>query len=329
LYDRNGDGSRYEGFFNSFLAPLKAADGTVEGFVASTLEVTEHVQQRERIQTLRHEAEVARAELEQAHAQLEARITARTLELAQANTALAAEIEASGRAEATRRELLRRLATAREDEQRRTARDLHDQVGQRLTALMLAIYGACAGDTLTAHSAGRLRDALRLAEDLGRDVHELASRLRPALLDDLGLHAAFRQLFTDCARQFDLQIDFQATWLERERLPSEVETVLYRVVQEALTNVARHAQAQRVSVVVERHEGHAIAVVEDEGIGFDPIHAGVGRLGLVGMRERVMLAGGLLEIESEPQRGTTVIARVPIANHCASVERLRSDEPEK
>jgi signal transduction histidine kinase len=94
--------------------------------------------------------------------------------------------------------------------------------------------------------------------------------------------------------------------------------VLFRVVQEAMTNVARHANAQRVSVVVERHDGHAIAVVEDDGVGFDHFSA-AGRFGLIGMRERIMLAGGWLDVESEAGRGTTVIARVPVGS-------IRSEE---
>jgi two-component system sensor histidine kinase UhpB len=112
----------------------------------------------------------------------------------------------------------------------------------------------------------------------------------------------------------NVETDFQTAGL-LERLPSEVETVLYRVVQEALTNVARHARASHVTVIVERHAGYAIAVVEDDGIGCEPESAEAEkRLGLVGMRERAHLAGGSLELESAPGKGTTVIARVPITD---------------
>jgi signal transduction histidine kinase len=109
------------------------------------------------------------------------------------------------------------------------------------------------------------------------------------------------------------EVDLQASDLDTVRLPPDVETALYRVIQEALTNVARHARARHVSVVVQRHDGKAIAIVEDDGVGCDPESGGSGRLGLVGMRERITLAGGRLDIESAPGDGTTVIARVPLA----------------
>lgn len=311
-YGRNADGSFYEGYFNAYLAPLRGPDGAIRAVITSTVEVTEHVRQRERIDSVRHEAEAARTELAQAHAQLERRIAERTGELARANAALAEENAASVRAEAARRDLLRRLASAQEDEQRRTARDLHDQVGQTLSALMVAIQTACDSEPLPLAAAARLRDALRLAEDLGRDVHDLATRLRPALLDDIGLPAALRQLLNGWQRRTGVHVDFQATWLDRERLPTEIETVVFRVVQEAMTNIARHARARRVSVIVERYDGHVIAVVEDDGVGFDQDLNTPGRLGLVGMQERVMLVGGTLDVESEPGDGTTVIARIPV-----------------
>jgi signal transduction histidine kinase len=121
------------------------------------------------------------------------------------------------------------------------------------------------------------------------------------------------QLVGEWSARTNVHVDLQISDLEDERLPPDVETALFRIVQEALTNVARHARAQHVSVVVQRHEGNAIAVVEDDGVGWNPDRGANGRLGLVGMRERVTLAGGRLEIESAPGEGTTVIARVPLA----------------
>jgi signal transduction histidine kinase len=108
-------------------------------------------------------------------------------------------------------------------------------------------------------------------------------------------------------------VDFQTTGVETGRLPPEAETTLYRVVQEALTNVAKHATASQASVVVSRHDGVATAVVEDNGAGFDPEAIGTGRLGLLGMRERATLLGGELHVESAPGSGTTVTARIPLA----------------
>jgi signal transduction histidine kinase len=318
VFDRDKSGKMSEGFFSTILGPLRTADGSIGGVVAATLDVTEHVHQRQRVSALHREAEAARAELQGTHAQLETRIAARTAELAETNRALGAEIAERKRAEHNRRELSRRLASAREDEQRRLARDLHDQVGQTLTALTLAVQAARSDATLTAATRERLADAQRLADELAQDVHNLAVRLRPTVLDDLGLQAALAQLLSDFAQRSHVAADFQTAGLEVERLSSEVETVLYRVVQEAITNVARHARASHVTVIVELHAGCAIAVVEDDGVGYDAeTTVADKRLGLVGMRERVQLAGGRLEVESELGRGTTVIARLPVANAVA------------
>ncbi|MBN9517185.1 PAS domain-containing protein [bacterium] len=234
---------------------------------------------------------------------LEGTVRERTAELSAALDALEAEM---GR----RRELARRLQTAQEDERRRVARDLHDSAGQLLAGLSLAAKAAQSASTPT-EAAARLDDVLRLADAAGRELHGLAVRLRPTALDDLGLAAALGQLVVEWAGRAGVPAEFQATGLGARRLPDEVETALYRVVQEALTNVAKHAGASAVAVTVGVTGHTATAVVEDDGRGFDPEGAGQGRLGLVGMRERVALVGGTLEVESSPGGGTMVIARVP------------------
>jgi signal transduction histidine kinase len=239
--------------------------------------------------------------LRRAEERLEARVTART-----------AELEAEM---ARRQELARRLASAQEDERRRVARDLHDTIGQTLSGLSLAA------------AAGQLDQVRRLADELGRELHEVAVRLRPTALDDIGLAAAARVLADDWARRTGVAIEFQAVGLGAGRLPAEVETALYRVVQEALTNAAKHAAARRVAVVIGRRAGTAVAVVEDDGAGFDPDVARTpapGRragLGLAGMRERVGLLGGTVEVESQPGQGTTVFARIPLAETPAGAGR--------
>lgn len=225
------------------------------------------------------------------------------------------------RAEADRADLQRRLTTAQEDERRRVARDLHDTTGQLLTALALGIRAVRDAGPLTEAARARLDHVQGLTDELARQVHGLAGRLRPTALDDLGLEAAVRQLVADWSARTGVGAEFQAVGPLDPRFPPEVETVLFRVVQEALTNVARHAGAGRVAVVLGQSDGHAVAVVEDDGAGFEPGNgtpaAGPSgencvRLGLLGMRERVALAGGTLGIESTPGRGTTVLARVPI-----------------
>jgi PAS domain S-box-containing protein len=212
------------------------------------------------------------------------------------------------------RDDLRRLVRVQEDERRRIARELHDTVSQLLTALLLGIRAVRDAGPLSPLALTRLDDLQRVAHELGRSARNLAVRLRPTVLDDLGLEPALGQLVGEWSAQTGLAIDFQTAGLESARLPAEVETVLYRVVQEALTNVAKHARAQQVSVVVSRHNGYVTAVVEDDGVGFDPKSAGSDRLGLIGMYERVALVGGELDIESTPGAGTTTIARVPVVD---------------
>lgn len=247
----------------------------------------------------------AEDELHAARVDLERRVAERTGELEVALDALEGEM-------ARRQELSRRLAAASEAERRRISRDLHDSVGQLLTGLSLAAKAARGADRLPPAATGKLDDVLRLSDAIGKELHALAVRLRPTALDDVGLGAAVAQLVAEWTARVGVPVDYQATGLEPERLPAELETTLYRVVQEALTNVAKHARAGRVAVVLTRLGDEATAVVEDDGGGFDPATAGKGRLGLVGMRERLALVGGTLEVESAPGSGTTVIARVPL-----------------
>lgn len=312
VYTRQVGGGLYEGYFTVSLAPLRTRDNRIIGIVAAGIEVTEQVHQRARNEALRQEAEQAHGALAQAHAELEQRIAERTRELARANAELGAEIAVRREAESGRRELQRRLARAREDEQRRTARDLHDQVGQTLSALMLAIKTACESAPLPETIMTRLTDALHLAEDLGRDIHQIATRLRPSVLDHFGLHSALRQLLLDWSKRCGKTVDFEGEWVKDKRYPADVETTLYRVTQEALTNVARHAHATHVSVVVERSSDQLICVVEDNGTGFDVSTMATGRMGLESMRERALLVGGSLEVESAPGAGTTVIVTIPL-----------------
>jgi signal transduction histidine kinase len=163
----------------------------------------------------------------------------------------------------------------------------------------------------------RLQNLQALTDLVAREVHNLALELRPTALDDLGLQSALANYAERWSERSGVEVDCHALGLDGDRLPAPVETALYRVVQEALTNVLKHAGARRVSLILQRFPGQAVAVVEDDGGGFDaesvtaPARDG-GRLGLIGMRERLALVGGTLTVESIPGRGTTVIARVPL-----------------
>jgi signal transduction histidine kinase len=149
------------------------------------------------------------------------------------------------------------------------------------------------------------------------EVHDLALALRPRLLDDLGLLAALQHYLGEFRDRCRLPVDFQVLGLENRRLSPRVETTLYRIAQEALTNVIRHAQAQNVGVLLEAGDRSVILIVEDDGRGFDVSrtmgsHVHQGNLGLYGMRERATLVGGTLTIESAPGEGTSVFAQIPL-----------------
>ncbi|HTS74347.1 MAG TPA: GAF domain-containing protein [Gaiellaceae bacterium] len=208
------------------------------------------------------------------------------------------------------RDALRRVVEAQELERRRLSRELHDETGQALTSILLGLRSleeSLETDEARAATAG-LRD---LVVATLQDVRRLAVELRPSALDDFGLVAALEHLTTSFAEQTGIHVDFGAALGER-RLPGEVETALYRIVQESLTNIVKHAHARRVSIALTRMQHSVKAVVEDDGRGFDPENTREAGFGLVGMRERLSLLGGRLHIESRPGAGTTIAADVPL-----------------
>jgi PAS domain S-box-containing protein len=214
-------------------------------------------------------------------------------------------------AERAHTDLLTRLVFAQEDERRRIAREMHDQFGEQLTALSTRIRmlkEACGeGTDVRAHA-----DALeRVAQQLDRDVDHLVWELRPTALDDLGLRAALTNYVQDWSRRVGIAADLHTSGLLDERLPSDAETTLYRIAQEALTNVAKHSRATHVDVILERRSDYVLLVVEDDGVGFDAASgSGTDGFGLAGMHERAALVGAMLEIESAPDSGTTVLVRM-------------------
>jgi two-component system, NarL family, sensor histidine kinase DevS len=208
------------------------------------------------------------------------------------------------------RDALRRVVAGQELERQRLARELHDETGQALTSILLGLKAV--EDADSAEVMRRAASELRgLVVATLQDVRRLAVELRPKALDDFGLVAALERLVETFSETTGITAQLQAP-LRGERLPSEVETTLYRIVQESLTNVVKHAGARNVSIVVMRRGRAATAIVEDDGAGFDPSHVRDGGIGLVGMRERVALLDGRLEIESSPHSGTTVVVEVPL-----------------
>ncbi|MFN3928073.1 MAG: ATP-binding protein [Thermoflexus sp.] len=217
--------------------------------------------------------------------------------------------------ETLRSQFLERILMAQEEERRRIARELHDEAGQALTSLRVSL-GLLEREIQQPEAMlGRVAELKHLVEEIMEDLHRLAMDLRPAILDHLGLVAALRQYIGMYQRRYGLDVQFESIGLEEERLPPVVEIALYRILQEALTNVARHARATRVDVLLERRGDRIIAVVEDNGVGFDPEQAmRDGHLGLFGMRERAEQLGGKLIVESTPGSGTTVVVEVPYAH---------------
>jgi len=222
-----------------------------------------------------------------------------------------------GALEGERMNLLRQLASAEEEERVRLSRELHDQLGQLVTALMLGLKALKRGPDAGSQSE-RIEELERLADRIARETQHLALDLRPPALDNLGLRAALEGLAVEWSTRSGIECDFHSVLPVGERFSPEVETALYRVAQEGLNNVLKHTSASHVSLILERPDRSLNLVLEDDGSGFDveqtlarPEKAK--RLGIRGMRERVVWLGGSLEIESSPGNGTTLFVRVPLA----------------
>ena len=236
------------------------------------------------------------------------RFSSEDLRLAETFAARAAV--AVDQARLIQRDALRRVVRAQEDERRRLARELHDETGQALTSILLGLKSLEDLDDVAALGQGVAALRERVVATL-QDVRRLAVELRPAALDDFGLEAALERLTAGFAEQTGLKVELESR-LQDDRLPEEVETVLYRIVQEALTNIVKHAQASRVSIVITQKPGAVGAVIEDDGRGFDPDQSVDGGIGLIGMRERVALLDGSMTIEAAPGKGTTLVIEVPV-----------------
>jgi PAS domain S-box-containing protein len=210
--------------------------------------------------------------------------------------------------------LSRRLVEVQEEERRHLARELHDEIGQLLTGLKSALEAGAAAPPEAARA--KLGEARVLADEALTRVSELSFDLRPALLDHLGLLPALRWLVERYTAATGVHVNFQHAGLDRRFAP-ELETAAYRIVQEALTNVARHARVREAAVRLWLDANHLAVQVEDQGVGFDPdaVRAAGRFNGLTGMHERVLLLGGRWALESAPGDGTQVLAELPLAGH--------------
>jgi signal transduction histidine kinase len=213
------------------------------------------------------------------------------------------------------REALRRLSAsvveAREEERRRIARELHDELGQRLTALKMELssLGPAKGQQC---DDARISGMLEMIDDTVASVRRIAADLRPMMLDDLGLNAAIEWLARDAARRLDMEITVR---LGKEDPPvtQSAAIALYRMVQEALTNVARHARATDVNIEMRQEAGQLVLTVRDNGVGFPAdLQHNEGRYGLLGIRERAYMLGGRLEVDNPPGGGGRLTVRLPL-----------------
>ncbi|RYZ07524.1 MAG: hypothetical protein EOO73_11100 [Myxococcales bacterium] len=288
-------------FFLARLLPYRTTDDRIAGVVLTFVDVTER--------------QVAKLAAVQAKNDLEIRVQERTSQLDAVNVALRQEVIGHREAERGRQELQRLLLNAQEAERTRISRELHDEVGQQISALMLGLKDL-ESSALDDKSLHKLHDLRATTEHVGRDIHALAYQLRPLALDELGLVRALGGYLDNWQERTGVNVDFVTTGIEDARLPDPIETTIYRVVQEATNNVLKHASAKNVSVSLELRNQYLTAIVDDDGIGFDSAaierSTHLRRIGIAGMRERAEIVGGDLTVESNPGQGTTVRIRVPV-----------------
>lgn len=287
------------------VSSLRNNDGSTAGMLAVIRDITAWKQ--------------AEAELRDAHDKLEAGVIERTAELAETNLVLRGEIEARIKIEKQRGDLLQRVVTAQEEERRRIAKDIHDHLGQRMTALRLKIAFLTEIVEFDQEAHRRARRLQEIAAILDSEISFLGWELRPLALDELGLTEAIKAFVAEWSRHYRVATNFHSSGPTKGLKDPNSETHLYRITQEALNNVAKHASATSVTVLLERSDDTLVLIVEDDGKGFDPKTVGTNResgkgLGLAGMRERATLLAGDFEIETGTNKGTTVFVRVPFVS---------------
>lgn len=289
------------------LTPVDGVSGDLQGLILSLVETTGRV--------------LGEQALKQARDELEAKVAGRTTELVALNRGLNEEVKLRQRAEDELRSLSQRLVDIQETERRALARELHDQVGQPLALLNITLESAarCSGDRNAIIS-----EAQELVGGVMTWVHDLSLDLRPAMLDDLGLLPTLRWYLGRYGRRTGIQVKFRAVGLGRHIIPLQISTAAYRIVQETLANVARHAGVKEATLRLRANSRTLSVQVEDKGAGFDPAKLSAEKsTGLNSMRERVHMLDGRLTIQSAPGSGTTIIADLPLPGQPGKRQRPR------
>ena len=294
------DGSGF--YAECTIGRLTDPEGDLSGFLSVIRDITDRKRSEQ--------------ELREAHDELERRVADRTKELGASNLALKEEVAIRGRVEKQRGDLLQRLVNSQEDERRRIARDIHDKLGQRITALRLQITSLADANAGKQSLDGILEQLQRTALRLDSEVSFFSWELRPALLDDIGLPEATKAYVDDWSHNYSISSEFSVRGFGEKRLDPDTETHLYRIMQEALNNVVKHANATRAGVLLEWNPKEVVLIVEDNGLGFDVTKLGERdevdiKLGLVGIKERAALVGGEVHIESSDHSGTALFVRIP------------------
>jgi signal transduction histidine kinase len=223
----------------------------------------------------------------------------------------------------TRQELERlsaRLVTVQEEERRNLARELHDEVGQALTAIKMDVAVALRGSAAGSREKSSLEDARSIAENTLQSVRDLSQLLHPSMLDDFGLPETLSAYLRGFSKRTGIKAELRQQGMQ-ERLRPEAEVCVYRIVQEALTNVARHSGARSVTVTLQRTPLLLELIVEDDGRGLDTTAvrtAAAGGLGLIGMRERAQALGGTFALKSRRDEGTSIVVQIPVASPVAA-----------
>lgn len=299
------DGSRF--WAQVSIAPVRDAQGTLRGFVKVTRDLTERKASEEALLAEVRERRRIAEELHRLNASLEHIVADRTSELRESNAGL---LDAKQRLE----QLSLRFITAQEDERRRIARELHEEIGQALGAIRLRVGIALRDD---ADRRRPLEESATIADEAIGRIRSLAVNLRPPMLDDLGLADALQWALSQQSKAAGWKASMRADELP-QRLPEDVETACFRIGQEALSNIVRHAHAKSVEVTLENGGEELRLTVADDGDGFDierfrRPEERRRHVGLIAMSERASLAGGRLDIESAPGEGTRVVATFPFA----------------